>query len=124
MTVHRPKDTAAIITTDIDEVPASREDRNVIILVWRDCSMTIKFPTGARMTTSRRATDVEGAIQLAVAGIHDCAEGAHEVKVHRVPAGLTTDQKVLAWMQVLPGIKIEFGNPGKADSAVCNRRYS
>lgn len=106
MNVHEPKDLAVVITA---EVHSDDVLQNLVVMIWRDCTTRINFPSGARMDAGP-AQDLDTGIKNAIAGIHFSNEGTTppKIELHRVPPGLTTNEQILAWLETLPGIAIKL----------------
>ena len=110
--MHQLKDLAVIITAQIHDANNPFGFETLVVTIWRDCSMRIRFPSGSKMEVDPR-WDLDTTIQLAIANLQDGAEGAQELKfrVHRVPRGLATEQEIMAWLRTLPGIQLEAWSP-------------
>jgi hypothetical protein len=113
MSTHNLTDLAALIITDVidEEFP---ENGYLTILVWQDCSTRIIFPSGSKMNVSAFSRDLDATIKVALGSIHHhCLEVGREaqISVHKVPANLTTEEQILAWIQSVPGIVLGFGFP-------------
>jgi hypothetical protein len=106
MNVHEPKDLAVLITA---EVHSDNAPQNVVVMIWRDCTARVTFPSGAKMDAGP-GRNLDTTIQMAIAGIHHSNEGpkAPKIELHRVPPELTTNEQILAWMETLSGIAVEL----------------
>jgi TATA-box binding protein (TBP) (component of TFIID and TFIIIB) len=116
MDTHSITELAAIIATDVadEEFP---EGGCLLILVWRDRSMRVIFPSGSKIDTGAKpGMDFDAFIDIAIATIHRCRLDMGrlyppQITVHNVPTSLTTEDQILAWIQSVPGIALEFGPP-------------
>jgi hypothetical protein len=113
---------AALVVSNLTSHEPGAEDGTLIVFIWRDCAMTIKFPSGQKMYVyPGNGYTVDSAVhQLAVGAITKyCQEAAiavAEIRVHMVPPELSTGNQIFAWLQCIPGISIAFLPPGKTDS--------
>jgi hypothetical protein len=106
MRIHSFAELAAIVVTDI----------KLIVLIWRDSSLRITFPGGRKMDVNAPGLELDALIDLAIGAIHKyCLGAGHgappQIAVYPVPADLTTDEEVVAWVQSVPGIVLEFKPP-------------
>jgi hypothetical protein len=113
MSTHCITQLAALITTNVTG-EGCLEDGYLIILVWRDCGMRIKFPSGGTMDVGSSNRDLDATIKVALGLIHDCClEVGREaqITVHRVPAALTSAEQIFSWLQSLPGVVLDIPRP-------------
>lgn len=118
-------DLAALVLSNLTTDDPGEGNGTLMISVWRDCAMTIKFPSGRRMYVSpahRQSLDAT-VHQLAVEAITKYCQGAGiavaEIRVHMVPPEASTGEQIFAWFQSIPGISctvlppegIGFGGP-------------
>ena|ERR1017187_10616082 len=110
MSVHEFADLAAVITIDVAE---GHTLHNLTFLVWRDCGISVASPSGRNIDIDRSGGDLDATINdLAIGVMHIIsltvrsggAVGLQQISVHKVPAGLTTNDQILAWTRTLPGI--------------------
>jgi hypothetical protein len=124
MSVHEFADLAAVITIDVHEGDTLH---NLTFLVWRDCGIRFASPSGRNIDIDRSGGDLDATINdLAIGVIRLILPygqvggrvGLQQISVHRVPAGLTTNDQILAWMRTLQGIVVDIKTPegfGDAD---------
>jgi hypothetical protein len=103
---------AALVVGNLTSHGPGEEDATLIIFVWRDCAVTIKFPSGRKMCVSPGpGFTLDRAVhELAVAAISEYSEaGAFsvgEIRVHMVPSEARTSEQIFAWFQSIPGISV------------------
>jgi hypothetical protein len=89
----------------------------LMVFVWRDCAMTVKFPSGRRIyAPPGHGQSLDSTVhQIAVEAITEYCQGAGiavaEIRVHMVPSELSTGEQIQAWLQALPGISIRVVPP-------------
>ncbi|HSY99995.1 MAG TPA: hypothetical protein VK788_10885 [Terriglobales bacterium] len=111
-------DLAALVAGHLTSHEPGEEAGTVMIFVWRDCAMMVKFPSGRRMyAPAGHGHTLDSTVhEFAVGAITDYCEGAGiamaEIRVHMVPLELSTGEQIHAWLQALPGISITL-MPGK-----------
>lgn len=105
-------DLAALVVGNLTTHEPREEGRSVMIFVWRDCAMTIKFPSGRRMYVppGHGHTLDHTLHEFAVGAITDYCRGAGiavaEIRIHMVPPELSVGDEIFAWFQSIPGISI------------------
>jgi hypothetical protein len=103
---------AALVVSNLTSMESGEESRSLIVFVWRDGAMTIKFPSGRKMFGyPAHGKTLESTIhELAVGAITEyckvAAIAVAEIRVHLVPTELSTGEQILAWLQGLPGVSI------------------
>jgi hypothetical protein len=103
---------ALVVNSFTPHEPGGEENGTLMIFVWRDCAMTIKFPSGRRMyVQSGEGQSLDSTIhEIAVQAITKYCQGAGiavaEIRVHMVPPEASTGEQIHAWLQALPGISI------------------
>ena len=110
MSVHEFADLAAVITIDVAE---GHTLHNLTFLVWRDCGISVASPSGRNIDIDRSGGDLDATITDVATCVIRIIRwygqggghvGLQQISVHRVPAGLTTNDQILAWTRTLPGI--------------------
>jgi hypothetical protein len=118
----RPRDLAelaALVVSNLTSMEPGEESRSLIVFVWRDGAMMIKFPSGRKMFVyPAHGKTLESTIhELAVGAITEyckvAAIAVAEIRVHVVPTELSTGGQILAWLQALPGISIAVLPPNE-----------
>ena len=110
-------DLAALVVGHLTSHEPGEENATVMIFVWRDCAMTVKFPSGRRIYAhAGHGHTLDSTVHdFAVGAITEYCEGAGvavaEIRVHMVPAELSTGEQIHAWIQALPGISIAIMLP-------------
>jgi hypothetical protein len=110
-------DLAALVLSTVPTDDSGERNGTLMIFVWGDCAMTMKFPSGRRMyAPPGHGHSLHSTVhQIAIQAITDYCEGAGiamaEIRVHMVPSELTTSEQIQAWLQALPGISVTFLPP-------------
>lgn len=130
-------DLAALVLSDVTTDDPGEANRTLMIFVWRDCAMAIKFPSGRRMYASpRHGQNLDSTHKFAVETISTYCQSAGvavaEIRVHMVPPEASTREQILAWFQSIPGILmtvlapegIGFGGPIHSPGEVDRRGES
>jgi hypothetical protein len=108
---------ALVVSSFTPHEPIGEENGTLMIFVWRDCAMTIKFPSGRRMYVQPGdGQSLDSTVhEIAVQAITDYCEGAGiamaEVRVHMVPPDARTSEQIFAWFQSIPGISVTVSPP-------------
>lgn len=93
------------------------EDGTLMIFVWRDCAMTIKFPSGRRMyARSQHGHTLDSMVdEFAVGVITEYCQSAGiaiaEIRVHKAPTEASSPEQIFAWFQSIPDISITVFPP-------------
>ena len=112
-------DLAALVVSNLTSHEPGEEDGTLMIFVWRDCAMTIKFPSGRRMYVqpgdgqSLDSTVHEIAVQAITKYCQGAGIAVAEIRVHMVPPEASTSEQIFAWFQSIPGISISVLPPKK-----------
>ena len=117
-------DLAALVVGNLTPHKPRDESRSLMIFVWRDCAMTIKFPSEKMYVAPGHSHTLDSTIHdVAVGAITEYCKGAGiaiaEIRVHVVPPEASTGEQIFAWFQSVPGISIRvlpaegigFGGP-------------
>ena len=112
-------DLAALVVGRLAPHEPGHESRSLMIFVWRDCAMTVKYPDGQRMHAHPEhghTHTLDSAVhELAVGVITEYCEGAGiavaEIRVHMVPSQARTREQIFTWLQSIPGISISILPP-------------
>jgi hypothetical protein len=104
-------DLAALVLSNVTTDDPGDANGTLMIFVWRDCAMTIKFPSGRRMYASpRHGQNLDSTHRFAVEAIGTYCQSAGiavaEIRVHKVPPEARTRDQIFAWFQSIPGISI------------------
>ena len=126
-TPEHPRDIAelaALVVGNLAPHKPGDESRSLMIFVWRDCAMTIKFPSEKMYVAPGDGHTLDGTIhEVAVGAITEYCQGAGiavvEIRIHIVPPELSAGDQIFAWFQSIPGISIRvlpaeeigFGGP-------------
>lgn len=108
---------AALVVGRLTSNESGAEDGTVMIFVWRDCAMTLKFPSGQRMYAySEHGQTLNSTVhELAVGALTAYCRGAGiavaEIRVHMVPSEARTHEQIFAWLQSIPSISISILPP-------------
>ena len=116
---------ALVVSRFAPHEPGGEENGTLMIFVWQDCAMTIKFPSGRRMYVqpgdgqSLDSTVHEIAVQAITKYCQGAGIAVAEIRVHMVPPEASTGEQIFAWFQSIPGISISvlpaeeigFGGP-------------
>jgi len=107
---------AALVVSDLTSVGPEEGGGSLIVFVWRDCAMTIKFPSGRRMYAhSRHVHTLDSMIHEAAVGIAEYCRSADiaapEIRVHKVPPEAKTRDQISAWFQAIPDIALTVYPP-------------
>jgi len=103
---------ALVVSSFAPHEPGGEENGTLMIFVWQDCAMTIKFPSGRRMYVqpgdgqSLDSTVHEIAIQAITKYCQGAGIAVAEIRVHMVPPEASTSEQIFAWFQSIPGISI------------------
>lgn len=109
-------DLAALVVGNLTPYEPGHESRSLMIFVWRDCAMTVKFPSEKIYVAPGHGHTLDGTIhEVAVGAITEYCRGAGiavaEIRIHIVPPELSTGDQVLDWFQSIPGISIRVLPP-------------
>jgi len=117
-------DLAALVVGNLTPHAPRDESRSLMIFVWRDCAMTVKFPSEKMYVAPGHEHTLDGTIhEVAVGAITEYCRGAGitvaEIRIHIVPPELNTGDQIFAWFQSIPGISVRvlpaeevgFGEP-------------
>lgn len=107
---------AALVVGSLMPDEPGDEGRSLMIFVWRDCAMTIKFPSKKIHVAPGHEHTLDATIHdVAVGAITEYCRGAGiavvEIRIHVVPPELSTSDQVFAWFQSIPGISIRVLPP-------------
>jgi hypothetical protein len=102
---------AALVVSDLTSVGPEEGGGSLIVFVWRDCAMTIKFPSGRRMYAhSRDVHTLDSMVHEAAIGITEYCRSAGiavpEIRVHKVPPEAKTREQISAWFEAIPDISM------------------
>ena len=110
-------DLAALVVGNLASHEPGEEGRSLMIFVWRDCAMTIKFPSGGRMyAPAGHGHTLDRTLhEFAVGAITEYCRGAGiavaEIRIHTVPTELSARDQIFAWLQSIPGISVRVLPP-------------
>jgi hypothetical protein len=110
-------DLAALVLSNVPTDDSGEVNGTLMIFVWRDCAMTIKFPSGRRMyVPPGHGQSLDSTVhEIAVQAITHYCQGAGiavaEIRVHMVPPEASTSEQIFAWFQSIPGISISVLPP-------------
>jgi len=106
-TPEHPRDIAELATLVVSSFtphePRGEENGTLMIFVWRDCAMTIKFPSGQRMYVqpgdgqSLDSTVHEIAVQAITKYCQGVGIAVAEIRVHMVAPEASTSEQIFAW---------------------------
>jgi len=105
---------ALVVSSFAPHEPGGEENGTLMIFVWQDCAMTIKFPSGRRMYVqpgdgqSLDSTVHEIAVQAITKYCQGAGIAVAEIRVHMVPPEASTSEQIFAWFQSMQ--KLEGGN--------------
>lgn len=106
--IHSLNELAAVITEKLSRT---------IVLLWRDGGARLIFGmTGSKMDAALPA-DLDTAIQIITgpqSPLSTFAGLGGQINIYRVPAELTTDMEILAWLQSNPDVRLEFSSGARA----------
>jgi hypothetical protein len=108
---------AALVVGNLMSDEPGEAGRALMIFVWQDCAMTIKFPGGEKMyVVPDYGHTIDCAVhEVAVGAITEYCQGAGiavaEIRVHMVPPEASTGEQIFAWFQSIPGISISVLPP-------------
>ena len=108
---------AALVVGNLMPYERGDESRSLMIFVWRDCAMTLKFPGGDKMYVAPGHSHTLDCTvhDVAVGAITEYCKGAGiavaEIRVHMVPPEASTGEQIFAWFQALPGVSIRLLPP-------------
>jgi hypothetical protein len=108
---------AALVVGNLTRHERGDESRILMIFVWQDCAMTVKFPDDEKMyfVPGPGHTIHRTVHEVAVGVITEYCQGAGiavaEIRVHMVPPEASTGEQIFAWFQSLPGISISVVPP-------------
>jgi hypothetical protein len=94
-----------------------------MVFVWRDCAMTIEFPSGRRMYAHpRRGQSLDSIIyELAGEAISRYCQSVGivgaEIRVHNVPPKASTREQIFAWSSLFQAFQSQFSHPRASTSA-------
>jgi len=103
---------AALVVSDLTSVGPEEGGGSLIVFVWRDCAMTIKFPSSRRMyARSRHGRTLDSVVYGSAVGVINeyCRSSGivvPEIRVHKVPPEASTREQISAWFQAIPDISI------------------
>jgi hypothetical protein len=110
---------AALVVGNLTSDEPAEAGRSLMIFVWQDCAMTIKFPGGEKMyfVPDHGHTIHRTVHEVAVGAITEYCQGAGiavaEIRIHMVPPEASTGEQIFAWFQSIPGISISVLPPEK-----------
>ena len=113
-TPEHPRDIAelaALVVGNLTPHGRGDESRSLMIFVWRDCAMTVKFPSEKMYVAPGHGQTLDSTIhEVAVGAITEYCRGAGiavaEIRIHMVPPELSAGDQIFAWFQSIPGISI------------------
>jgi hypothetical protein len=110
-------DLAALVVGNLTSDEPGEAGRSLMIFVWQDCAMTVKFPDGEKIyfVPDHGHTIDRTVHEVAVGAITEYCQGAGiavaETRVHMVPPEASTGEQIFAWFQSIPGISISVLPP-------------
>jgi hypothetical protein len=110
-------DLSALVVGNLTSNEPGAAGRSLMIFVWQDYAMTVKFPDGGKMYF------VPGPGHTLHSTVHEVAVGAIteycqragiavvEIRIHIVPPEASTGEQIFAWFESIPGISISVLPP-------------
>ena len=114
-TPEHPRDIAelaALVVGNLTSDEPGEAGRSLMIFVWQDCAITVKFPGGEKeYFAPDHGHTIDCTVhEVAVGAITEYCQGAGiavaEIRVHMVPPEASTSEQIFAWFQSIPGISI------------------
>jgi hypothetical protein len=112
---NHPRDVAelaALVVGNLTSDEPGEAGRSLMIFVWQDCAITVKFPGGEKeYFAPDHGHTIDCTVhEVAVGAITEYCQGAGiavaEIRVHMVPPEASTSEQIFAWFQSIPGISI------------------
>ena len=108
---------AALVVGNLTSDEPGEAGRSLMVFVWQDCAMTVKFPDGEKMyfVPDHGHTIHRTVHEVAVGAITEYCQGAGiavaEIRVHMVPPQASSGEQIFAWFRSIPGISISVLPP-------------